>query len=115
MKRLLVMSLLVVVALAMTVGTAYASACGGSCAGTKSCDAMASRACPMSAPSVLGPSCPRPDQRQAREASVPQPSPEASVLSATPQVRTPCTCSFAPTSLTPDARGAPHLIVVLRI
>jgi hypothetical protein len=114
-KRLLVTVLLVVVALAMTAGTAYASTCGGGCAGAMACNAAASGKCPMSAPSTLNPSCAHPSQSVAREASASQPLPGGSALSAAPEPAVPCPRVFVSTPRTSDARGAPHLTSVIRI
>jgi hypothetical protein len=114
-KRLLVISLLVVVVLAMTVGTAFASTCGGSCTNAMACKGALSRTCPMGAPAALGASCAHPDQQQVREASVPQPPAGASAVSVTADHAVPTSCGPAPTLLAPDARGAPHLTSVLRI
>jgi hypothetical protein len=114
-KRLLVISLLVVVVLAMTVGTAFASTCGAGCTDAMACRGAVSGACPMNAPSALSASCAHTDQRQAREASVPQPPAGASALSLTAELAPPTLCSVAPQAPAPDARGAPHLTSVIRI
>jgi hypothetical protein len=115
-KRLLVISLLVVVVLAMTVSTAFASTCGSGCTSAMACNVTLSGACPMSAPSALSPSCSHPDQRQGREASALQhQQPGATAVTVTSGFAAPPTCKFASTPLAPDARGAPHLTAVIRI
>lgn len=120
MKRFAAIVTIVVVVLAMSAGTAFASVCaGGTCdRQLMVCPDTGSMACPMNAGATMAHSeCGHPIDRGARDVVSAQTATDHAVVS-TPLAVVPAgfsVGSLAPLALAADARGAPHLTTVIRI
>jgi hypothetical protein len=120
LKRFAAIVTIVVVVLAMSVGTAFASVCaGGSCSSTAMlCPDAGTMACPMNNGAPMAHSdCGQPMDHSAQSAVSGQPVPQIVVASA-PLAVVPgdVTLGGVASSLpATDARGAPHLSTVIRI
>lgn len=120
MKRFAAIVTVVVVVLAMSAGTAFANVCvGGSCDGSMAlCSAGASAVCPMGGGfAIARPGCDHGLDKGAREAVFAQTGTDrvVGVLAPLAAVPDPVTVSAALASPAADARGAPHLTIVIRI
>ena len=119
MKRFAAIVMIVVVVLAMSVGTAFASVCvGGSCDGRMLCPTGASISCPMAdGGAMLHSSCDHRADVSAKDAvSAAAGADHYAVTSALYATPVPCALSGASSALiVQDARGAPHLTTVIRI
>jgi hypothetical protein len=120
LKRFAAIVTIVVVVLAMSAGTAFASVCVGMTCSTQAmvCSESASTSCPMENGAAMAhASCGHQLDRGARDAVSGQVGPEYAVVGTPIAVLPADTVVRGLASMLPasDARGAPHLTTVIRI
>jgi len=119
MKRLVSITTIALVILALTAGPAFALACVGmDCSPVTECAMSATPTCPMAeGKDVLHSACDEPVDRGVREGVTADRSPHLD-LAAVPATAQPVPAlrwTALISARTPDARGAPHLTAVLRL
>lgn len=119
MKRFAAIVTIVVVVLAMSAGTAFASVCaGGTCASiTMVCSEAGTASCPMGVTQMLHSSCAHPMDRGSHDGVASTQTVDQAVVSSffAQPAAGPVLRALVPASAAVDARGAPHLTSVIRI